>query len=97
MASTAWRGGEVVYRYGLGVMSMPQTDDHGHSDDDHKSNEHAESQSMDMDKMTHRDDDDHHDTASAASMISSPDASLKQQPVEVAEKKSGHYDDGHTH
>lgn len=24
LASTAWRGGEVVFRYGLGVMSLPQ-------------------------------------------------------------------------
>jgi uncharacterized membrane protein len=32
LASTAWRGGEVVYRYGLGVMSLPKTDSHGHAD-----------------------------------------------------------------
>jgi uncharacterized membrane protein len=25
LASTAWHGGEVVYRYGLGVMSLPKT------------------------------------------------------------------------
>lgn len=33
LASTAWRGGEVVYRYGLGVMSLPQAEsevDDGH-------------------------------------------------------------------
>lgn len=44
LAATAWHGGEVVYRYGLGVMSLPKTDSHdhgahGHSDeaagDDH--------------------------------------------------------------
>lgn len=31
--STAWRGGELVYRYGLGVMSLPQhgKDGHDHS------------------------------------------------------------------
>ena len=27
---TAWKGGEVVYRYGLGVISIPQVDNHGH-------------------------------------------------------------------
>jgi len=26
LASTGWHGGEVVYRYGLGVMSLPQID-----------------------------------------------------------------------
>jgi len=30
LASTAWHGGEVVYRYGLGVMSLPKADTHEH-------------------------------------------------------------------
>ncbi|MCK4587195.1 MAG: DUF2231 domain-containing protein, partial [Gammaproteobacteria bacterium] len=30
LASTAWLGGEAVYRYGLGVMSLPKTDSHDH-------------------------------------------------------------------
>lgn len=38
LVGTAWRGGEVVYRYGVGVMSLPQTEGadsgHGHPDDD---------------------------------------------------------------
>ena len=29
--STAWHGAEIVYRYGLGVMSLPQVEDDGHS------------------------------------------------------------------
>lgn len=28
--STAWRGAELVYRYGLGVMSLPQAEEVGH-------------------------------------------------------------------
>lgn len=36
LASTAWRGGEAVYRYGLGVMSLPKAKgeghDHGHEE-----------------------------------------------------------------
>ncbi len=31
LASTAWSGGEVVYRYGLGVMSLPKAEGEGHS------------------------------------------------------------------
>jgi uncharacterized membrane protein len=31
LLSTAWRGGELVYRYGLGVMSLPQAGGQGHS------------------------------------------------------------------
>ncbi len=30
LLSTAWHGGEVVYRYGLGVMSLPDVDSHEH-------------------------------------------------------------------
>ncbi len=30
LASTAWHGGEVVYRYGLGVMSLPKAEGDGH-------------------------------------------------------------------
>ena len=32
LASTAWHGGELVYRYGIGVISLPQSSgpDHQH-------------------------------------------------------------------
>jgi len=38
LGSTAWRGGEVVYRYGLGVMSLPKVEGVGHA------HEHADGQ-----------------------------------------------------
>lgn len=31
---TAWRGGELVYRYGIGVMALPKFDQHTHGVDD---------------------------------------------------------------
>lgn len=31
VGSTAWHGAELVYRHGLGVMSLPQKEDHDHS------------------------------------------------------------------
>lgn len=31
LLSTAWHGGELVYRYGLGVMSMPKSEAEGHA------------------------------------------------------------------
>lgn len=52
LASTAWRGGEVVYRYGLGVMSLPKTDSHGHDDASGSDHGHADATSP---------ADDHHD------------------------------------
>ena len=30
LGSTAWHGGELVYRYGLGVMSLPKAEGDGH-------------------------------------------------------------------
>ncbi len=40
LATTAWKGGELVYRHGLGVLSLPQAEGEGHaheagSDHDH--------------------------------------------------------------
>ena len=35
LMSTAWHGGELVYRYGLGVMSFPQTEAEDHEHDSH--------------------------------------------------------------
>lgn len=39
LVSTGWRGSELVYRYGLGVMSIPQVEaeghEHEHAADDH--------------------------------------------------------------
>lgn len=36
LGSAAWRGGEVVYRYGLGVMSMPSVKAEGDDVHDHQ-------------------------------------------------------------
>jgi len=35
LSVTAWKGGEVVYRYGLGVMSMPAVSSEGSDGHDH--------------------------------------------------------------
>lgn len=39
LLATSWLGGELVYRHGLGVMSLPEVSgeghDHAHGDDDH--------------------------------------------------------------
>ena len=58
LASTAWHGGEVVYRYGLGVMSLPKAEGDGHNHShggghDHggssTDNHHDDMSDMDMD------------------------------------------------
>ena len=35
LGGTGWRGSEVVYRYGLGVMSLPRSEEHNHTHGDH--------------------------------------------------------------
>jgi uncharacterized membrane protein len=41
LASTAWRGGEVVYRYGLGVMSLPKAEGDGHNQSHGEAHDHG--------------------------------------------------------
>jgi len=31
LTTTGWKGAELVYRYGLGVMSLPSVEDHSHA------------------------------------------------------------------
>lgn len=72
LGSTAWHGGELVYRYGLGVMSLPQAESHGdghhHSHGAAASEEgphhedcpHHEKQSMDFSGMEEALEGHHH-------------------------------------
>lgn len=65
LLSTAWHGGELVYRYGLGVMSMPKPEGTGHS------HEHGD-MSMHGEVMLHDEDGharSHDDATDEASMV----------------------------
>ncbi|MCF6356007.1 MAG: DUF2231 domain-containing protein [Candidatus Polarisedimenticolaceae bacterium] len=63
LLSTAWRGGEVVYRYGLGVISLPQSEGAGHAHAHGEGEGHATTDKpMDfngMDEMMEGDGHDH--------------------------------------
>lgn len=68
LAATAWRGGEVVYRYGLGVMSLPERSRDGHAHDHGEvaghGDEHAAPEthnSIDSRKEPHSGSDHSHD------------------------------------
>ncbi len=41
LMATAWRGGELVYRHGLGVMSLPKTNETGHQHDHSEQHQHG--------------------------------------------------------
>ena len=67
LGSTAWHGGEAVYRFGLGVMSLPKVegeghahkhaDGQGHGDSGHGSPEKADA---DMGDFSMGEEDDNH-------------------------------------
>lgn len=70
LAGTAWRGGEIVYRYGLGVMSLPQANGDGHAHDhggleghSHESPMPDTHESIDTHMEPHDGTDHHHDGA----------------------------------
>lgn len=43
LGATGYEGGELVYRHGLGVMSLPDTGEHDHGAHDHGSDSHGSS------------------------------------------------------
>ena len=45
LGATGWKGGELVYRHGLGVMSLPDTGAHDHVGHDHGDAGHSMDQS----------------------------------------------------
>ncbi len=57
LASTAWHGGEAVYRYGLGVMSLPKAEGGGHSHSHGDGQGHGEESTNDL-EMDFRDMED---------------------------------------
>ncbi len=64
LLSTAWRGGEVVYRYGLGVMSLPQSEGAGHAHAHGEGEGHATTDNpMDFGGMDEMMEDDGHEHA----------------------------------
>jgi uncharacterized membrane protein len=61
LGATAWRGGELVYRYGLGVMSLPKADNHRHGEDEAHDHDHSSVQSPETDAGSFTEDHDHGD------------------------------------
>lgn len=85
LSVTAWRGGELVYRYGLGVMSMPQVEGEGHG---HAGHDHGD----DSGQSTAS----HHDSGSAPADGHHIASDAPQQ--EAVEDKAVHlHKDGSTH
>lgn len=65
VAAAAWRGGELVFRHGLGVMSLPKVDEHSHSGG--HSHDHGEVEGSSHHEETGGIESDHHDHQSSVS------------------------------
>lgn len=66
LVSTAWRGGELVYRYGLGVSSLPEASGEGH-DHEHEGDGHSHDTTPSSDIDDHDGDGHSHESSSAVS------------------------------
>lgn len=66
LVSTAWHGGELVYRHGLGVMSLPKAEGDGHDHDHGDGHDHGSDKTTDMEDgqgSAHPSSADHHDNS----------------------------------
>lgn len=103
LASTAWHGGEVVYRYGLGVMSLPKTDSHDHGAHGHggesASGDHPHDDGHNHGSDEHGDSDHGHDSSSMMDMsmddmdmgdMGMDDMSMESDEVHVHDDGSQH-------
>ena len=105
LASTAWRGGEVVYRYGLGVMSLPQVasgaegDGHAH---EHAAGEgHGHAGEIPAASAAMETPNEHHEPAGGQDAAHAhSDATMangKASNASTAARPKEHHDDGHDH
>jgi len=91
LLSTAWHGSELVYRYGLGVMSLPKAEGSGHTHEHGEGHDHGDMPAQaeavpHEDVHAHSHDDATHDAhdAEPASKIPATDS------AGAAHKKAGH-------
>ncbi|MBI5450700.1 MAG: DUF2231 domain-containing protein [Gammaproteobacteria bacterium] len=61
LAATAWRGAEVVFRYGVGVMSLPRPEGAGHVHEHASADQPPGNEVDNAEQQDHHDDDDAHD------------------------------------
>jgi len=90
LTSTAWHGGEAVYRYGLGVMSLPKIDKHDHAGHA-QGGEHAAGEDHGDSAHGHGDLAGDHDDLDMGEM------SMDGMGMESTQEDTGHHDDDHEH
>lgn len=103
---TGFKGGELVYRHGLGVMSLPQTDSHDHSAHDHGSHDNADEHHDNADghhdsedEKSHAHGDNHHadDTNSDTSHHDKDNHHQQNEPKDALKENQHIHADGKVH
>lgn len=89
LASTAWHGAEVVYRYGLGVMSLPKTDSHDHASHPHGEAGHG--------NATNHDDHSHAPESGAEEKMGMDELNMNEMSLDPMPEGDAHHDDNHAH
>ncbi len=95
LVSTAWHGGELVYRHGLGVMSLPNPDAHAHGEGAGHNHDHDSASPSQSSGHAHDDGHEHSHAPEATATPQLGDAE-ESSPMQ-AESASHSRDDGHTH
>lgn len=91
VASAAWHGGELVYRHGLGVMSLPEPEEPGHHHEHGAIHDLVEMPAQGVD-MSHEEAHAHnHDETAAHPQDATPESSTAGGEV------TGNKTAGHTH
>jgi len=59
LGATGWKGGELVYRHGLGVMSLPDAGEHDHAGHAHGSDDHGSGDASSMQQEDKNEEAEH--------------------------------------
>lgn len=111
LSATGWKGGELVYRHGLGVMSLPSQSEHDHAAHDHGDGAHDETQGEDksaampesessheVGEVDHGHDSNHsHDSIDTSDSMTDAPAKTDQEKQPVKKASDGHAHDHGDH
>jgi len=97
LASTAWHGGELVYRHGLGVMSLPNPDAHAHGEGAGHNHDHGHDSASPSQSSGHAHDDGHEPSHAPEATATPQHGDAEQSSAMQAESASHSHDDGHSH
>jgi len=105
LSITGWKGGEVVYRYGLGVISMPNSDTHQHNHADGHARSHNEDTKTESGKEGKIVKEEAHDhskhshkaDAKKPAVRKAVSSKVKEQSSEKNSEEEEHNHESHSH